>query len=273
MKQIVVATDLSERSDRALERALSLAKELNAEITVASIVDDSLPAEMSASMATSAEVRLRKILDAHKGSLARVDVRVGDVAPGILGIAAECDADLLVLGLHRRRGFMDALRQTTMERIVALSRMPVLLVRDQVTGPYERVLVAVNFSRACAAAIATAGRIAPGAEISSVHAMHVPFAGLTGATPASASAMEKAVRRETTDLAEAWKKDCAVPGKLPEIVTGSVHQVLESRLATFAPQLLSIGAHTRTGPGLHRLGSFAAELIRQPPVDLLVARG
>ena len=272
MKRIAVATDLSVRSDRAIERALALAHDLNAELTVISIVDDSMPADLAETVAASTRDKLRKVLDQHKGASADIDVRVGDIVPGILGIAAETDADLLVLGLHRRRDFMDALRQTTMERIVALSRIPVLLVQGAVTGPYEKVLVAVTLSRACASAVSSAGRIVPGAEIRAVHALHIPYAGLTGATPASTAAMEKAMRREAGELAEAWQRDFGLTGVEPEIITGSVHQVLDAELKSFAPQLLSIGAHTRSGLGLHRLGAFTAELIRQPPVDLLVAR-
>lgn len=270
MKQIVVATDLSERSDRAVERGLALASALNAECTVVAIVDNSLPDDLAASLRDEKEKRLRTVLDSHKGGTARADVRIGDVVPGILGVADELDADLVVLGLHRRRDFMDALRQTTMERVVALSRHPVLLVRDPVTGPYRRVLVAVNFSRACAAAVSVTGRIAPGAEIASVHALHIPFAGLTGG---SESSMAGAVRKEAEALAHAWKASHGVVADLPEIVAGSVHQVLDSKLASLKPQLLAVGAHTRSGAGFHKLGSFAAELIRQPPVDLLVARG
>lgn len=270
MKQIVIATDLSQRSDRALERGLALAAGLNAECTVVSIVDESLPDDLAGTLRASKEARLRQVLDTRKGTMARVDVRIGDVVPGILGIAAELDTDLLVLGLHRPREFMDALRQTTMERIVALSQYPVLLVRDPYVGPYERVLVAVNFSRACAAAVSASARIAPGAEIARLHALHIPFSGLTGGTNSS---FAKAVRREALELAEVWKTDYALTGDTPEIVTGSVHQILDRKLQSFAPDLLAVGAHTRSGPGLHRLGSFTAELIRNPPVDLLIARG
>ena len=61
-------------------------------------------------------------------------------------------------------------------------------------------------------------------------------------------------------------------GTPPEIIAGSVHQVLDRMMANFKPDLLAIGAHTRSGIGMHRIGAFAAELIREPPVDLLVAR-
>ncbi len=269
MKRIAVATDLSERSDRAVERALSLCAQLNAECTVISIVDESLPHDIASDTRASIETKLRAILDARKAPDAQIDVRIGDVVPGVLGIATEANADLLVLGIHRRREFMDAFRQTTMERIVALSTLPVLLAHDPVTGPYTQVLAAVNFSPACAAAVSHAARIAAGADIAKVHALHVPFAGLTGGT---ASTMEKAVRREAEELAEQWRTHYGVPGEGAEIVTGSFHMVLDRSLRKYAPDLLALGAHTRTGPGFHRLGGLAAELMRDPPVDLLVTR-
>ena len=270
MRKIVVATDLSERSDRAVERALRLSSELNSECIVISIIDDALPESLGVELGTRTETRLRTMLDAHGGTNALLDVRRGDVVPGVLGLAEDYDADLLVLGLHRRRDFLDAFRETTMERIVALSARPVLLVRDPVDRPYEKVLVAIDFSRACAEAVSAANRIAPGAEVASIHAYHVPFFGLTGGADTE---MARAVRRETEELAAAWQKNHGVLGNVPEVVAGSFREVLERKLKSYRPQVLAIGAHTRSGIGLHKLGSSTASLMRDPPADLLVAMG
>jgi universal stress protein E len=43
MKRILVATDLSERSRLALRRALSLARQFGAELTILHVVDDERP--------------------------------------------------------------------------------------------------------------------------------------------------------------------------------------------------------------------------------------
>lgn len=269
MKRIVVATDMSERADRAIERALKLASDIKARCAVVSIVDATLPQDMATELRGMTERRLRKMLDAHNGRQSELDVRIGDVVPGVLGIASEMNADLLVLGIHRRRKFMDAVRETTMERILTLSDFPVLLVRDPVNGSYGRVLVATNFSRACAAAMIAAGSMAPGAEINSIHALHIPFVGLTGGT---SSVMAKAIRRETEELARTWHISHGISGKMPDIVTGGIHEVLNRKIKSFEPELLVLGAHTRSGLGWHKLGTFAAEIFRNPPVDLLVAR-
>ena len=48
MKRILVATDLSGRSDRALQRAVALAREFGAELAVVHVIDESLPARVLA---------------------------------------------------------------------------------------------------------------------------------------------------------------------------------------------------------------------------------
>ncbi|MSO84086.1 MAG: universal stress protein [Acidobacteria bacterium] len=50
----------------------------------------------------------------------------GDVVEGILRAAAAGPADLVVLTTEGRRGFLDALRGTTTERVVRGARCPVL---------------------------------------------------------------------------------------------------------------------------------------------------
>ena len=37
------------------------------------------------------------------------------------------------------------------------------------------------------------------------------------------------------------------------------------------PDLIALGAHTRSGLSPYTLGSFAANLVRHPPTDLLLA--
>ena len=46
MEQILVATDLSTRSDRAVDRAFALAEQHGAKLTLTHIVDSELPEEM-----------------------------------------------------------------------------------------------------------------------------------------------------------------------------------------------------------------------------------
>ncbi|NKX44848.1 universal stress protein [Roseicyclus persicicus] len=269
LRTIMVATDLSERSDRALDRAVMLARAHDARLSVVSAVDGAYPPALRDEFTA----RVRQHLDhARPGDdvVTTIHVEAGDVVEILLRHLNGPEVDLAVLGVHRTRTFLDGLRQTTMERLVQGVRKPVLLVRDLATGPYARALVPVSFSPSCAAALAAVAQIAPGASCRAVHAWLVPFGGLTGG---AGSEMAPAVEAETRALAEDWAARLPAGLPRPVLVHGGVVEVLERELATVAPDLVAIGAHTRPGPALHPLGGFAAELIRRPPCDLLVTRG
>ncbi|AZQ69050.1 universal stress protein [Silicimonas algicola] len=68
MKHIVVATDMSERSDRALARALSLARETGARCTVTSVVEDALPEDLANQLCESTHARQFLAIGAHARS-------------------------------------------------------------------------------------------------------------------------------------------------------------------------------------------------------------
>ncbi|MEP2531247.1 universal stress protein [Shimia sp.] len=271
MKTIVVATDLSPRSDRALHRALRLAAKLQAHAHVVSIVDDAMPEDMVTQLSESISERLTTYigtLDASENT--SVTVLSGDPVEMVNEYAIGEQADLLVLGVHRRRGFLDRLRESTSERIVAASMVPVLVVKDLADADYDTILAPISFSEACAAALRSAAVIAPEATMTAFHALHVPFAGLTGGS--HGTEMSRAVRRETEQKREAWLEAYQQPeGYEPaEIITGSVTKTLTDKLTEVAPDLIVCGTHTR-GLALHRLGSFAADLLRDPPADILMS--
>ena len=62
MKKLLMATDLSARSDRALQRALALAREHKAELEVVHVVEDSLPEAIAQRHEDLARATIRKQL-------------------------------------------------------------------------------------------------------------------------------------------------------------------------------------------------------------------
>jgi nucleotide-binding universal stress UspA family protein len=273
MKRILVATDLSERSDRAVQRGLRIADRLGAACHALTVVDENLPADLAAEWQERSEARLIRQIDAlaPAASGAVATALLGDPVATIPAHAAEIGADLLVVGLHRPRSFLDALRETTMERLVRLSAMPVLLVRNPVDDDYDKVLALVSFSPACAAALRAAAELAPGVRPDAIHAVYVPFGGLTGEGPGSA--MARAVIAEAEAAATAWRAQWGIAAEDVNLslVPESVTQLMQRKLAGTDYDMLAIGAHTRSGPFSAGLGSFASQLIRRPPTDLLVA--
>ncbi|WP_137701406.1 universal stress protein [Marimonas lutisalis] len=268
MQRILVATDLSERSDRALHRAAQIAKAHAASLSVVSVVDDDYPSRIIEDLTERVRQHLEQIVPAADLAC-EIHVEAGDPTETLLRHINGNSVDLAVLGLHRHRAVLDGVRQTTMERLVAGARVPVLLAKGLQSTNYQKVLAPVSFSPACASALRVARVIAPEAEYELCHAWHVPFSGFTGGAE---SDFGKQIHREIVGEAKAWHAALDLDVPQPDLILGGVGEVLAIRLREFSPDLITIGAHTRAGRALHRLGGFAAELIRDPPTDLLIAR-
>lgn len=274
-RTFLVATDLSPRADRAVQRAFRLAGWVGADLVLVSVIDEDLPAEIAGQMRAAAELRLARFAASipRSGEVAH-DTRIvpGDPAAAIPALAAELDADLVILGLHRPRAFLDMLRETTMERIVRHSPRPVLLVRDPVDHAYATVLAALDFAPASTAALQLAAELAPEADIHGVHALHIPWRGFVA--PQVREGAVEPFRLDAEAALAAWTDIHPMPARLRgvEIVEGPAHRVLAERIETLAPDLLAVGAHGRAGAAPSLLGSLANDLMRAPPCDLLVAR-
>lgn len=259
VKSIIVASDLSERSRQAVRRGVNLAAGLDARLTVLHVVDAAIPATLATQIQKEAVQSLADDVaeDAKGRQIAHeIKVVVGDTIEEINGTAQASNADLLIVGLHRRRVFLDHIKETTMEHLIRSSHLPVLLVSEEADHDYARVLGGVDLSPVCASALHKMRVIAPAAKVDLFHAHQVSF------------------RKEAERDYATWKAVCGLPDDLPEpmFVEGSAQDALHDVMAKERYDLLAIGAHTRSNTGRYILGGFSAGLIRQPPCDLLLAK-
>ena len=272
MKTIVVASDLSSRSDRAMSRAASLAEAHNARVIVVTIVDEDLPNDIAVSQVAQSRAQLEAVFEGRNLSCPiDIEAVIGDPLRDIHRIADEARADLLVLGLHRPRPMIDLFRETTMERLVRMSERPVLVVRDVGAGEYARVLAPIDFSPASEAALKAAARLNPSAELTLFHAFHVPFKGFRGEPTGGEM---KAYLAQADAERRAWLAAAELPDGLPEIelIEGSIGYALARKIEQIKPDLIAIGAHGRAtvAPGV--VGGLTRDLKRDPPCDILIAR-
>ncbi|MCV3272812.1 universal stress protein [Roseobacter sinensis] len=259
MKNILVASDLSDRSRQAVRRGVELSARTGARLTVLHVVDAAMPEPLSGSVKTDATRLLAQEVaeDAGTRSIAHeIKVVIGDTVEEIHQIAEEIEADLLIVGLHRRRVFLDHIKETTMEHLIRASARPVLLVARDVTGPYSRVLGGVDLSSVCASGLHKIEMVAPGAELTLFHAHEVSF------------------REEAERDYETWQAVSELPDGLPDpvFVEAKARDALTDIMAEDDYDLLVIGAYTRSNAGRYILGGFSSGLIRQPPCDLLLAK-
>lgn len=277
-KKLLVATDLSARSERALKRAILLAGELGASLEILHIVDDALPTSIVETYEEAARETVNQLLRAIPGTAAHkptVTFLRGEGYREILLHAQEHNIDLIVLGITRHN-LASLFTGTTAERIIRIGEIPVLMAKNAAERPYQRVVVASDNSPSAARALFTALAVAPQAEFCCVHVAHVPFKGWLG---------QEAHQRLRSERDEAFKDKLAAqiseaatrlgiaaPTPTVAIEEGAILNVIHNKIAKFQPDLVVLGTHGRATLHQALIGSLAQTILSDPPADVLIAK-
>ena len=268
--QILLASDLTERSRCALVRAVELKRATAAGLTLLHVAELGLRGELAKSREAAAMATMEaQLSDASTGKLRRVliKVAVGDPVAAIVAEAESRDADLVVLGQPGKHRIKELFAGTTAERVIRYSRRPVLVAKVPSNRPYQRVVIAFDRSEAAQRALATALALAPRAEFHLVHASQSPEAG---------RGKEEAERVEVL-LANAAKqvtrRSLYRHTRLTiEVRKGAPVHTITSSLRAFDADLLAMGTHGRGRLQTAFFGSVAQELLAASPCDVLVTR-
>jgi nucleotide-binding universal stress UspA family protein len=134
--EILYATDFTAQSKAAAAYAISLAQEHQAHLTLLHVVANPKTGELvHPEQLVTSKVRMLHNLVPSEAELwcqPEYVVEQGEAATKILEVAKERDIDLIVLGVHRPKGYVGAvthLPMATAHRIVSQAACPVLTVR------------------------------------------------------------------------------------------------------------------------------------------------
>lgn len=290
LRNVVVATDLSEAGSDAVKRAASIAAQCDAGLGVVHVIRrgalDVLHGLVSADhgrglreqLARRADDALVQLADELAGRHGiRVDTQVaeGAVVRVIRDFAERRDANLIVLGERGAGLVTELLLGTTSERLLGRAQRPMLVVRDTATQAYRRVLVPVDFSDDSLRALDLARIVAPAAEIVLMYAAELPYEGLlddavvVGGMKGLRSAAEQAAR----DRLHAVGERCGLSseGYTVEVAHGEAGQRILDVAEARDCDLIAIGRH-----GHNRLeevitGSVTRHVLGFAAQDVLIA--
>ena len=188
VQRFVAATDFSGHANWAAQRAALLAAQHGAQLELLHVVAegplDALRKLLHAKAKGVANLvdGVRHALKDAAAALAKATgasvaarVEIGEVLDVITQQSGA--ADLLVLGARGTSPLRDAILGTTAERLLGKCSRPMLIVKRRPARRYERVLVALDFSRASENALRATLRLVPQAMLIAVHAYDVPFEG------------------------------------------------------------------------------------------------
>jgi nucleotide-binding universal stress UspA family protein len=139
-QHILVPTDFSESSRRALDTAVSLALAFGAKLTITHSCE--VPGYAYVGMMAPPIDYLTPLREAGESLLLKTVESIRDKVPGAttvlrsgapwqqtLEVAKEVSADLIVIGTHGRSGLAHAFLGSVAEKVVRMSPIPVLTLR------------------------------------------------------------------------------------------------------------------------------------------------
>ncbi|MCW5604611.1 MAG: universal stress protein [Burkholderiales bacterium] len=277
--RILLATDLSARCDRALDRAAQLAQEWQAELVALNVLD--LAASPDQVLAWASGMSDEEALQIARQQLHRDlaglnvlasirTVRATDAGTAIRDVAASIQARLVVTGVARSETFGRFLLGSTVERLARMLPQPLLVVRDRARAPYRRIMVASDFSDPSRCALQTAAHFFPGQELILYHGYAMPLGG-TLDEPSHARVSHDLEQGEYAAFVGASARPAATTVR-PVIEQGALESTLTRYVREHAIELVVLGTHGRSGISSILLGSTAAKLLQWLPCDTLVVR-
>jgi len=275
-RKILLATDLSARGDRALERAIAIARRHDAHLIILHVLEEL--DESTLTYGTRVAPSGRRPPDAVAMAKQRVEqglredlsdaiehatllVEEGDPAEVIERVASSERVDLIVTGIAREGLFATrpVVLGRTVEQLLRRLPLPILIVKDRARDAYRHVVVATDFSDPSAHALQMAVRFFPMQTLHLLHASEAPRATL---------AEEFRAFLASVFLPEDDRKRL-----VPTIEPGSPQQVIRDYVHAHGADLVVLGTQGRGAVMEALLGSTTKSVLTTLPCDALVVRG
>lgn len=288
MKTIVIALDGSKLAEQSIPAVSGLAAETKGEVVLVTVIvppdrwsKEEIPQEEVEGERDLAKLYLRSVHDQFhdKGVSARVRIEIGQEAETIVSIADEEGADAIAMTTHGRSGFARWILGSVADRVLHLSRKPVLLVHAQPdgqvsNGQFKRILVPLDGSPTAESVLRYVKRLATDTKASLVlEGVIVPTAALYAGTfvPSSPPALQEieAGSKEYLEDVAAKLEEEGLQVTTRVDVGYAAETILEAASATGA-DLIALCTHGRSGPERWIRGSVADAIIKHADRPCLV---
>lgn len=287
LSDILIATDFSQDSRAAAQRAALLAAGHGTRLALLHVMNApsmsalrelfGLAAAADAELIADATRELDALatsLDLGPGAQAASEVRVGQVVNELL--AASARAGLLVLGAHGVNPLRDLILGTTAERLLHRTRTPTLVVRQAPRGPYQRVLVPLDFSVHARAALQAALSVAPRAQFMLLHAFDNPYEGklwLAGVGDERIQHYRQQTQQQALAKLDALLQELAPAQSCARLVQhGDPAPLILQHEKEFDADLIVIGKSGQSALEDLLIGSVTRHVLSDARCDVLVVR-
>jgi universal stress protein E len=274
--KILAATDFSTRSNRALRQAGLLAQASGASLSVVHVVDDDQPQTLLEMERREANEILREqisVMPELQKAKCNPLVLTGSPFSGILHAATTMQADLIVMGTHRRTLLRDIFVGTTVERVIRTGPFPVLMVNREVQQHYDRVLVPVETSEPSIHALrmARASGLFNLTHATLLHAFVAIGKGKLRMAGADTAEYEASERQNANDelIGFLAANDLGSQKWSLRVEEGAPTDVITRAVDQMRTDLVIMGTHARSGLLKELIGSVTEAVLRSVNADVL----
>lgn len=279
MKKILVATDFSERSERAVRRAALLARQFGATIVLLHVVDDDQPRRIVDAEHEESNALLRQTaatLRDTDGVVCEARVILASSFAGIIQAVEEMRPDLLVIGSHRRQLLKDVFVGTTAERTIRLVNCPVLMVNAPPAGNYRHIMLTTDLSDGSRDALQRVSelRIGEDARNTLLHIFDAPALRLVMVDTMTKvdqddylAAERKKAMRDLAGFTSSANFGKAAP--MVRYKAKATHQEILKVAEAEKADMIVLSTHGRTGLAKLLIGSVTQKVLRTSSIDIL----
>jgi nucleotide-binding universal stress UspA family protein len=289
--KIIVGTDFSQQAEAAVEHSLAVARHAGAEVVLMHalsmpepdyvmpypVTTPAIYVEQVDAIVKEARAKLDEMRERHIGQGVEVShVFVNDMADrGLVQVATETEADLVVVGSHGRTGISRFLLGSVAEKVVRRAPCDVLVARgDAPAGGYKRILLPVDFSEVSDRAMARAAELVePGGKVDLLHCWQLPGGSVTYWGSVGPGLGESIVKGANEFGRKAIERVGTTNAEFSlAIEEGDARHSIEKRTENGDYDLVLMGSHGRKGINRALLGSVAESTLRHLKTAVYVAR-
>ena len=289
LQTLLVATDLSAPSRHAAQRAAMLAQQAGARLELVHVLERGSLDELRRLFDDDGEAAQGRVREQAREALSQLTSEVGEtlgVSAGqhllegavldCIGMQAELlNAALLIIGARGASGMRAWLLGATAERLLGLTRRPILLVRQAPREPYRKVIVAVDCSPWSMQSFRLAQAVAPSARLILLHAYDVPFEGKMRLAGVDDEMIKRYAAKEHQQVFLRLKqsaREAGIPASWQQqVIHGDAAAVILQQQEEEGADLIVLGKH---GVGMVEellLGSVTKHVLAEARCDTLVA--
>ncbi len=284
-KKILLATDLSPRSDRAQDRAVSLAKQFDSELIALHVIESfnenhgirRIPFLPLPSHNKLAIKRARQLLHTDIGSVnpkASIRIEEGEPFEKIMRVATETNCDLIITGVARYEILGRFTPGKTAGRLLRKSGISLLVVTERCRGPYRKIVTPTDLSVMSKHAIETAAAFFPDQTLSVLYPFTTPKSSSVDNVAEYREQMRQVAQRDLADFLGTADLTVDQRARVSMVIEyGDKAKLLSNFVQLSGSELVVVGFRLQGLLSYAFLGDHAKRIISSLPCDTLVVRG